>query len=380
MAHALINPDIVRWAIDRSGLAMSEISKKLSIKEEKLKDIEKGKATLAFSKAKHLAKITNIPFGFLFLNEIPKEDKLALPDLRTIDSKELNEPSQALKEIVRLNQERVDWYRNYLNELGVEENYYVGSLSDASIEKTISVLREKLVVNKPKDAKDYYRKLVKCIEDLGIMVIQDSNLGHHTKPLNVEEFRGFAIADDVAPLIFVNTADSMNAQLFTLIHELAHILKGESGVSDNTISSANKTEQFCNEVAGEFLVPKKRFIEEWDNIGKASIEVIIDSLSKIFHVSRHVVARRALNLGYINKLQYEKYIHDVYENYLAHKEKSGSGPSYYTVKNSKLSSQLSQAVVSQSVSGKMLYRDAGYILGINPSKIEIFAKKAGIQL
>ena len=380
MAHALINPDIVRWAIDRSGLAMSEISKKLSIKEDKLKDIEKGKATLAFSKAKQLAKITNIPFGFLFLNEVPEEDKLALPDLRTIDSKEISEPSQALKEVVRLNQERVDWYKNYLNELGFEKNYYVGSLSDASIEKTVSFLRDKLVVNKPRDAKDYYRKLVKCIEDLGIMVIQDSNLGHHTKPLSVEEFRGFAIADDVAPLIFINTADSMNAQLFTLIHELAHILKGESGVSDNTISSVNKTEQFCNEVAGEFLVPKKRFIEEWDNIGKASTEVIIDSLSRVFHVSCHVVARRALNLGYINKLQYEKYIHDIYESYLAHKEKGGSGPSYYVVKNSKLSSQLSQAVVSQSVSGKMLYRDAGYILGINPSKIEMFAKKAGIQL
>ena len=85
MAYALINPDIISWAIKRSGLAMSEISKKLSIREEKLAEIERGKEEIAFSKAKQFAKITNIPFGFLFLNEIPEEEALRIPDLRTVD-------------------------------------------------------------------------------------------------------------------------------------------------------------------------------------------------------------------------------------------------------------------------------------------------------
>ncbi|SNT71024.1 XRE family transcriptional regulator [Psychrobacter sp. LV10R520-6] len=380
MAYALINPDIVSWAIKRSGLSMSDISKKLSIKEEKLAEVEQGKANIAFGKAKQFAKITNIPFGFLFLNEVPREDNLALPDLRTIDSKELSEPSHALKEIVRLNQERVEWYRSYLSEQSVEKNAYVGSLSKASLNEMIAFLSEKLKINKPKDAKDYYRQLVKSIENLGVMVIQDSNLGHHTKPLNIEEFRGFAIADDVAPLIFINTADSLNAQLFTLIHELAHILKGESGVSDNSVSSVDPTEQFCNAVAGEFLVSKKEFVKQWTSISKTSLDVAFATLAKSFHVSRHVIARRALTLSYIDKQQYESYIYRIREDYLASKKKSDSGPSYYVVKNSKLSSQLSQAVVSQSLSGKMLYRDAGYILGIKPSNLELFAKKVGMQL
>lgn len=380
MAYALINPDIISWAIKRSGLNMSDISKKLSIKEEKLAEIEQGKASIAFGKAKQFANITDIPFGFLFLNEVPKEDKLALPDLRTIDSEELSEPSQTLKGIIRLNQERVEWYRAYLSELGVEENAYVGSLSKVNINEMVSFLNEKLNVNKTKDAQDYYRKLVKSIEALGIMVIQDSNLGHYTKPLNIEEFRGFAIADDVAPLIFINTADSLNAQLFTLIHELAHILKGESGVSDNSVSSVDPTEQFCNAVAGEFLVPKEEFAKQWNSLDENSLDIAFETLAKSFHVSRHVIARRAFTLSYINKQQYENYIHKIREEYLASRKKSDSGPSYYVVKNSKLSSQLSQAVISQSFSGKMLYRDAGYILGMNPSKLEVFAKKVGIQL
>lgn len=380
MAYALINPNIISWAIKRSGLAMSDISKKLSIKEERLTEIEQGKANIAFGKAKQFANITNIPFGFLFLNEVPEEDKLALPDLRTIDSKDLSEPSQALKEVIRLNQERVEWYRAYLSELGVEGNSYVGSLSKANISEVVSFLTEKLKGNKVKDAKDYYRQLVKSIEALGVMVIQDSNLGHHTKPLDIEEFRGFAIADDVAPLIFVNTVDSLNAQLFTLIHELAHILKGESGVSDNSVSSIDPTEQFCNAVAGEFLVPKAKFVKQWNSLDEAHIDIVFATLAKSFYVSRHVIARRALALSYIDKQQYESYINKIREDYSAGKKKSDSGPSYYVVKNAKLSSQLSQAVISQSLSGKMLYRDAGYILGINPSNIEKFAQNVGIKL
>lgn len=380
MAYALINPDIISWAIKRSGLAMSDISKKLSIKEEKLAEIEKGKASIAFGKAKQFANITDIPFGFLFLNEVPKEDKLALPDLRTIDSKDLSEPSQALKEVIRLNQERVEWYRAYLSELGVEENSYVGSLAKASVNEMVDFLNGKLNVNKTRDARDFYRQLVKSIEALGIMVIQDSNLGHHTKPLDIEEFRGFAIADDIAPLIFINTADSLNAQLFTLIHELAHTLKGESGVSDNNISSVDPTEQFCNAVAGEFLVPKKEFAKQWNSLDEANIEVAFGILAKSFYVSRHVIARRALTLNYIDRQQYESYIHKINEDFLASKKKSDSGPSYYVVKNSKLSSQLSQAVISQTLSGRMLYRDAGYMLGIKPSNIEKFAQNVGIKL
>lgn len=382
MAHALINPNIISWAIERSGLDVSDLCRKLKINEKKLAEIEQGVTPIAFGKAKELAKITNIPFGFLFLDMVPQEVKLELPDLRTIDSKEIQEPSYELKEIIRLNQERVGWYRDYLSKSGFEHNPYVGLLEDASIEEMLDFLNDKLNVDRSKDSKDYHKKLVQAIEDLKIMVVQDSNLGHHSKPLNVEEFRGFAIADKVAPLIFINTADSSNAQLFTLIHELAHILKGESGVSDNSVSAINPIEKYCNAVAGEFLVPRTEFEKQWRIHKDIELEVVFKLFSKLFHVSRHVIARRALTLNYINNNQYESYIQSMREDYLSNKKKNAGrgGPDYYVVKNSKLSSQLSHAVISESLSGKMLYRDAGNILGIKPSKLEVFAEKAGIKL
>lgn len=382
MAHALISPTMIQWAIRRSGLTVSEISKRLEINIEKLHSIEHGDEPIAFGKAKTLAKIANIPFGFLFLSEPPKETPLLLPDLRTINSQEVDEPSHALQEIIRINQERVDWYRDYLIKQGFESNEYVGKLAEAKVTQMVEFLQQTLQVTRRGNAKDYYRDLVKAVENLRIMVVQDSDLGHHSKPLNSEEFRGFAIADSVAPLIFINTADSLNAQLFTLIHELVHILKGESGVSDNDMSTVHPTEVFCNAVAGEFLVPESEFIKQWQNISKNEpMEIVFEKLAKEFYVSRHVIARRAMTLKYISQSEYQDYIARLHEEYLASKAKSSKGgPSYYVVKNSKLSTQLSQAVVSETLAGKMLYRDGGHLLGMKPSNIKNFAKETGMRV
>lgn len=382
MAHALISPTMIQWAIRRSGLTVSEISKRLEINIEKLHSIEHGDEPIAFGKAKTLAKIANIPFGFLFLSEPPKETPLLLPDLRTINSQEVDEPSHALQEIIRINQERVDWYRDYLIKQGFESNEYVGKLAEAKVNQMVEFLQRNLQVTRRGNAKDYYRDLVKAVEDLRIMVVQDSDLGHHSKPLNSEEFRGFAIADSVAPLIFINTADSLNAQLFTLIHELVHILKGESGISDNDMSTVHPTEVFCNAVAGEFLVAESEFIKQWQSISKNEpIEIIFEKLAKEFYVSRHVIARRAMTLKYISQSEYQDYIARLHEEYLASKGKRfKGGPSYYVVKNSKLSTQLSQAVVSETLAGKMLYRDGGHLLGMKPSNIKSFAKETGMRI
>lgn len=385
MVHALINPKMIHWAIERSGFSASEVSSRLKISVDKLNGFEQGNELLTFSKAKDLAKLANIPFGFLFLKEPPQEPKVQLPDLRTINSQEVSKPSNALKEIVRINQERVDWYREYLILQGYESNKYVSTLSKATVPEAVNFLQKTLDVKRHGDAKEYYRNLTKAIENLHIMVMQGNNLGHHSCPLNIDEFRGFAIADEIAPLIFVNTADSLNAQFFTLIHELTHILKGESGISDNKIQSTHPTEVFCNAVAGEFLVPEKELIIQWNESSQDSIEATFSQLAKTFYVSRNVIARRALTLGLINKKQHDEYNKSLYEEYLLAKDKNrrdnkGGGPSYYLQKNYQISTLLSQAVVSETLAGRVLYRDGGHLLGIKPSKIKTFANKTGMRI
>ncbi len=173
---------------------------------------------------------------------------------------------------------------------------------------------------------DYYRDLVSRIEGLGVLVMREASLGHHTRPLRVDEFRGFAIADDMAPVIFVNHADAPGARLFTLIHELCHIWTGVSGISDGEESSAHRSETVCNAVAAEFLAAELEFpldLPEWKERTK----------------------------------------------------RSHSGPSYHTTRNAQLSKPFSCAVLSQAFNGHLALREAGELLGINPSKLRRFAEE-----
>src|SRR5690606_23963375 len=101
--------------------------------------------------------------------------------------------------------------------------------------------------------------MIAHIEERGILVMRNGVVGNNThRPLSVEEFRGFAIADEFAPLIFINGADYLSAQMFTLAHELVHVFVNASGISNlqDTYSSNNAIERFCNQVAAELLVPE----------------------------------------------------------------------------------------------------------------------------
>jgi Zn-dependent peptidase ImmA (M78 family) len=146
---------------------------------------------------------------------------------------------------------------------------------------------------------DYYRDLVDRIEGAGVMVMRESFLNHWTRPFSVDEFRGFAIADDQAPLIFINHADWPSARLFTLLHELCHIWLGVTGISDGDPSNKRQEEILCNQVAAEFLVPADEFDHLWNNDAEGWTDNIAE-LKTHFHVSSWVIARKALTMGKID--------------------------------------------------------------------------------
>lgn len=158
------------------------------------------------------------------------------------------------------------------------------------------------VSERRKRSKDgYFGYISSLLEQVGVLVFKSGIVGGNThRKLNVREFRGFAIADKQVPAIFINGADAASAQLFTLLHETAHIWLGESGVSNPDPTSENKTEQLCNRVAAEFLVPNKEFTRAWQS--ETAIEENLETLARQFHVSTYVIAIKA----YQNKLIVQK--------------------------------------------------------------------------
>jgi Zn-dependent peptidase ImmA (M78 family) len=381
VAYAKINPDILSWARNRAQLSISALAKKLAINEERLEQWENGEESLTFKQAQNFSDKTHIPFGYLFLRHPPLEP-LPLPDLRTVSSEQITSPSVELRDIITIVLQRQSWYSEYLIEQGELKNPVVACCEiNTPVANIVHSIRTylKLGVHPERgNWEDYFRDLVRKIEGIGILVMRQADVGHHTRPLSVAEFRGFAVADPIAPVIFINQNDSQGARLFTLIHELAHIWIGRSGISDGSPDIGGRQEEVvCNAVAAEFLVPEAEFLPMWND----DLDSWQDNLAPLeahFHVSQWVLARRAQSLGKISLLTYQKFVKELHEKYRNRESNNKSGPSYYVTKHSQISDRFSKAVVSDALSGRLLLRDAGQLLGIKPNNIVNYARELGI--
>lgn len=377
-AIAKINPDILSWARERAQLSVSVLAKRTGLpNEKKIIAWEEGSSYPTFKQAQSFAKATHIPFGYLFLPQ-PPEIIMPLPDLRTVGSEPLEHVSSELLEVIRQVMFRQAWYQDYVKVNYDGTNSITGRLTiKNSIKDIVADMREMLgVSDMPSKGtwEEYSRHLIQCIEDLGVLVMRSGIVGNNTRrPLSVSEFRGFAISDRIAPVIFINAADAPEARLFTLIHELAHIWLGISGISDAKPNTHRQEEKVCNAVAAEFLVPTSTFLSKWNN----KLPNWRDNLAYIaaqFHVSQWVIARKALDNKLISSADYDQYTKEIIEKY---KNIESGGGSFYRGLTGKVSKRFSLAVLIETLSGRTLYRDAGRLLGIKPSMISHYAKELG---
>lgn len=375
MSTANINPQMLTWARERLGLSVPEFAKKLAQKEGKLVAWEGEKAKPTFKQAINFAKKAHIPFAYLFLPEPPVEQPL-LVDLRTVGSHQLGKYSLELNDTIKLMQGRQFWYREFLLAEGASKLDFVGSFqNNLDVNGLVKDIRNKLALNTLKrkgDWEEYYRVLVSKIEALGVLVMRQSYLGHYTRPLRVEEFRGFALVDDYAPLIFINQADAPGPRLFTLMHELAHLWIGVSGVSDLNTHAEKESEKFCNAVAAELLVPGAEFKQNWILDAEDWKEQLPD-LAAHFYVSQWVIARRALTFGYITQSAYQQFIHAENRAFQA-REKTGGAPSYYVTKQSQVSKTFTQALVNDALNGNTPLREAANLMQMKPANLSKLVK------
>lgn len=254
MNRVAVDPGLVRWARERADRTVESLSKKFP----RLGDWETGEVRPTFKQLESFAKTTHVPIGYLFLPE-PPEERVPIPDLRTIGSVYLGHPSPDLLDTIYLCQRRQDWYRDWARSEGEEPCDFVGSVTlQTPVEDVAASMRERLgfEVEARRDCRtwtDALRHLIAQTEEAGVLVMVNGVVGSNNhRPLDPEEFRGFALADELAPLVFINGKDTKAAQIFTLAHELAHLWLGQSALTDAGPASTprRKVEAWCSRVAG----------------------------------------------------------------------------------------------------------------------------------
>lgn len=375
---ATVKPMLLKWARERASLTTDDLAQRLHVRPARVEDWERtGQLTL--KQLENVARASYTPIGYLFLPEPPVE-KLPIPDFRTLKSEELQQPSPNLLDVIHQCQRRQNWYREYLIANGGQPLAFLGKTKTSEpIERVAGQIRKVIGLDtstrsRNRTWEETLAQMIEQVEAAGILVMRSGVVGNNPhRPLFVEEFRGFALYDEYAPLIFLNGVDTKAAQMFTLAHEVAHLWLGESGVSNlhATFVSNIDVERFCNQVAAEVLVPLHEFRAAW----QTGVEPLgeVRRLAGKFKVSTLVLLRRALDAQRINQDAFER-LYEAESEHLVDLAKGRTGGDFYLTQKSRLGTRFQQALIESALEGRTLYRDAFQLLGI--SKVETFYELA----
>ena len=365
-----IAPDVIEWIL--SHLIEENVS--LSIIDT-LKKWKIGEKKPTFSQLEKVSNQINIPFGYFFLQEPPAEENKIL-EFRTIDSIESQNPSRELIDTIDNMEDIQEWMKNYQIKQGYSPLSIIGSMEGVQDIKSIAnKMREDMELQEDwycdmQDSWNSFKYLRSIMEDQGILVMLNGVVGQNThRSLAIEEFRAFTLIDEYAPLIFINSNDSSNGKLFSLLHEAAHIWLGRDNFYNDRYGAGkdvSSLERVCNSVAAEIIVPNNRFITEWNKNSNISDLERIEKFSEIFKCGATVIARRALDNKFINIHEYEKVARDAIEQYNEFKSnQKRDGGNFYNniaVKNDR---RLILALNSSIYEGTTQFTDAYRITNTN---------------
>jgi len=359
-----VSPGLLKWARERANLSLE----KAVVKIPAYRDWEEGKSQPTLQQLKAIAKKLHVPFGYLFLSN-PPEEKLPIPDFRTVANRKLAKPSVNLLETIYDAQRKQSWLR----EKKMQDNE--GKLilkANYTDQEVIDGVKTLLNIEALRDANrtygDFLSALIQGLDDKGFLVIRNGVVGNNThRPLNTEEFKGFALFDEYAPVIFINGKDYKSSQIFTLVHELVHLLLNESALN----GGAPQTERKYNRLAAEILLPSAALNDfQLNNI---------EALAKSFKVSVFVVLIKARQLGLITENEFQ----DEQESYAKNiseqaQGSSGQGGDYYrNIKFRAGGESFLFRVITSTLAGEILYRDAYSLTGLSEYTFNEYCKKQG---
>lgn len=372
MNRVPLKPEMLRWARERAGYSVASLRERFP----KLELWERGEVSPTLKQLESFAKATHTPVGYLFLPEPPVE-RVPIPDFRTVENLRIEHPSPDLLDTVYLCQQRQEWYRDHARSLGEGPLEFAGSATLTSeVEATAATMRHALGLDVEERRRTQtwtgaLRRFIEQADALGVLVMVSGVVGsNNQRPLDPQEFRGFALADPWAPLVFLNGADTKAAQMFTLAHELAHVWLGRSAISDTEARAVpeNQVERWCNRVAAELLVPLALLRAEYRKDTPLRQEV--GRLARCFKVSTLVILRRIHDAGGLTQTE-------LWQAYQAELDRlrnlpKGSGGDFYLTQMARVGKRFARALVVSTLEGQTLHRDAFRMLGF--SKVETFCE------
>lgn len=378
-----LQPGVLRWARERTGISREELAQKMHVKPAIVLEWERS-GRIRLAQADRLAHCTHTPLGFLYL-AAPPEDRLPIPDFRTRREGTPRRLSPDLLETVETMQRRQAWMRDELIEDGVEPLNFVGAFrTDIPPREVAAAMRDALQLayrwaSQESTWTEALGVLRDQIEKSGVLVVFNGIVGNNTRrKLDPDEFQGFALVDEYAPLIFVNAADFKAAQMFTLAHELVHLFVGEAGVSafENFHPSSHAIEDFCNRTAAEFLVPEEDLRDYWPTAMRTRkpYEVI----ARQFKVSSVMAARRILDLNFISRDDFFRFYQEYTDKewHTLQQDQTGGG-NFWNSQKWRIGPRFGAAVIRAVKEGRLLYREAYSLTGLKGDVFEKMSEKMG---
>lgn len=387
-----INPRILAWARETAGLTVEEAADKLALGSSerataasKLSALESGDRSPTPAQLLKAASLYKRPLITFYMPEPPERGDRG-EDFRTASGEVSKRENGLLDALLRDVKARQQMVRNVLeDEDEATRLAFVGSASmeqgpatvAGSIRSALGINTEQQKATKGPDG--LFALLRAAAEHIGVFVLLLSDTGSHHSAISEEVFRGFAIADEVAPFIVINDRDARTARSFTLIHELTHIWLGQTGVSGPVRDMpANAIERFCNDVAGEFLLPPFA-LEDLTQLRGMDVPSVLratERVSQAWNVSQALMTYRLARKQLVSAVVAGEIFRLLAERWRNERERSrdaqsdAGGPSYYVVKRSRLGEALMH-VVRRGLQGDVLtHTRAAKILGVKPASVE----------
>lgn len=402
----VINPEIIRWARETAGLTLEEAAAKIRIVEQNLAKIESGKSSPSRATLVRMAKQYRRPLLVFYLDRPPRKSDYGA-DFRSLSPTLTRHDEALLLALLRNVKARQQMVRAIMEEeesplpfvgwltrkrgLPIDTDlleHELKNMQDAAYEALVQDALDGLesllgpdsspdTYYAQSDARVAFNLLRSCAENAGVFVILQDNLGNHRSKLSLTLFRALVISDNIAPFIVINSQDALPARSFSVLHELVHLLLGQTGVSDSSV--ARPIETFCNKVAGEWLLPSGRLrgLSVDKSTGLTGLVEAIAAFAQAHNLSHTMIATRLVQQEIITSEAYSA-LRDHYEQTWKREQerkkaqlasKKSKPVVSYSLRRQRLGNNTIQFATRMIASGELTVTKAATILAVKPSQV-----------